>query len=153
MLEIQTTTKIVSIVNGKKRTLRRFNVPVVIPADIEHHIKSYFPDVANEILAIERTPEQWVEFINNIPNISRGQRGWIASIIWYGFGGEGDTELYKYYKSFDNETEQYSGCLDTVLKILDKHGVPKKVCNLAADRERYREYKMKELIQEVSRYV
>ena len=52
MLEIQTTTKIVSIVNGKKQTLRRFNVPVIIPADIEHHIKSYFPDVANEVICL-----------------------------------------------------------------------------------------------------
>ena len=109
--------------------------------------------MANEVICTERTPEAWVEFIKAIPDISRGQRGWIASIIWYAFGGEGNTELHTYYKSFDNETEQYSGCLDTVLKLLDKHGVSKKVCHLAAEREKLREYKLKMLISEVSRYV
>ncbi len=153
MIEIETTTKIVATIGGKKRTLRRFKVPVIIPADIETHIKSYFPDVTNEALCEERTPYAWVDFIQNIPDISRGQRGWIASIIWYAFGGEGDTELHEYYKTFENETEQFHGSIDEIIAILDKHGVSKKTNYLAADREKIRDAKLKELIEEVSHYV
>lgn len=152
-IEIETSTKIVSVVNGKKRTLRRFNVPVIIPADIETHIKSYFPDVANEVLCEERSPEAWVFFIDSIPDISRGQRGWITSIIWYAFGGEGNTALHDYYKTFENETEQFSGSIDDIIALLDKHGVSKKTNYLAADREKIRDAKMLELIEEVSHYV
>ncbi len=152
-LEIQTTTKIVSVVNGKKRTLRRFNVPVVIPADIEHHIKSYFPDVANEVICEERSYEAWVLYIDSIPDVTRGQRGWIASIIWYAFGGEANNALHTYYKSFENEVEQYVGQIDDIIALLDKHGISKKTNYLAADREKLRDAKMKELIEEVSHYV
>ena len=152
-LEIVTSTKIVSVVNGKRRTMRRFNVPVIIPADIEHHIKSYFPDVENEVTCELRSPSNWVQFIKNIPDISRGQRGWIASIIWYAFGGESNNALHDYYKDFDNETEQYHGSVDDIIKILDKHGVSKKTNHIAADREKIRDFKMKELIEEVSHYV
>ncbi len=153
MIEIETTTKIVTTIGGKKRTLRRFKVPVIIPADIETHIKSYFPDVANEAMCEERTPYAWVDFIQNIPDITRGQRGWIASIIWYAFGGEGDTSFHEYYKTFDNETEQYHGSLDDIIKILDKHGVSKKTNYIARDREAVRDHKLLELIEEVSHYV
>ncbi len=152
-VKIETTTKIVSVVNGKKRTLRRFNVPVIIPADIEAHIKSYFSDVEKEITCEERSPEAWVLYIDAIPNITRGQRGWIASIIWYAFGGEANTALHDYYKSFDNEVEQYVGQIDDIIALLDKHGVSKKTNYLAADREKLRDAKMKELIEEVSHYV
>ena len=152
-IEIITSTKIVSIENGKRRTMRRFNVPVIIPADIEHHIASYIPDVKNEVRCITRTPENWVQFIKNIPNITRGQRGWITSIIWYAFGGESDNVLYDYNRSFENETEQWTGKVDDIIRILDDHGVSKKTNHLAADREKIRDAKLKELIEEVSHYV
>ncbi len=152
-LEIVTSTKIVSVVNGKRRTMRRFNVPVIIPADIEHHIKSYFPDVANEVTCELRTPENWVQFIKNIPEINRGQQGWIASIIWYAFGGESNNALHKYYKSFDNETEMWTGGIDGIIALLDKHGISKKTNSFARDREKIRDHKLGELIEEVSHYV
>ena len=152
-IEIVTSTKIVSILNGKRRTMRRFTVPVVIPADIEHHIRTYIPDVRNEVRCIDRTPENWVQFIKNIPDISRGQRGWIASIIWYSFGGESDNSLHKYYKSFSNETEAWTGKVDDIMRLLDKHGISKKTNPYAAEREKIRDAKLQELIEEVSHYV
>ena len=151
-LEIVTSTKIVSTVNGKRKTMRRFNVPVIIPADIEHHIKSYFLDVANEVTCELRTPENWVQFIKNIPDITEGQRGWIASIIWYSFGGESNNVLHKYYKSFSSE-ESWAGSVDDIIKILDRYGVSKKTNHFAAEREKLRDFLMKELIEEVSHYV
>ncbi len=137
-LKIITSVKIQAIVNGKKTTRRRFNnIGVYFPPQLRKIFLSYCNDVKAEIIAERRTPEEWVDLIER-HTFSNDLRGWAASIIWFKYGGNDDTVLYKLSKSFDHR--KCTAKLSKVMAILDSMGCPRFVCDPAAIRERKRTY-------------
>lgn len=143
-LKIVNTVKIQSVKNNRKTTRRRFNFEVKLPEELEDIVKSYFDDVVNEILAEQRSPEDWVKLIET-HIISKQLQGWIASIIWWVYGGDNDNVLYELSKSYDHWDCKYK--IADVKQRLDDLHCPRFVCEEAAKREKKRNKEMKEYLK------
>ena len=146
-IDIVTTTKIQATIDGKKRIVRLWRLPIPVPAIIKKHLRSYFKDAKNEALCDTRTPEEWVKFIGSF-KMSPDMRAWVTSVIWFHYGGGGDCELYKYYKSFGvlgNTTGiRYK---KELLAQLDEMGISKVANDLAAEREKKRNLKLSKILK------
>lgn len=145
-IDIVTTTKIQATVDGKKRIIRMWRLPIPVPAIIKEHLKTYFKDAKNEALCETRTPVEWVEHIQSFA-MSMDLRAWVTSVIWFHYGGSGNHELFEYYKSFEALGKVTSGRdRKELLEQLEKMGISKVVNNLAADREKRRDSKLKKIV-------
>ncbi len=144
-LEIITTTKIQATINGKKRTMRLWRLPIPTPNIFVKHLKTYFKDTENEAICESRTPKKWVDFIKSF-NMSLGMRAWVTSVIWWHYGKGNSDILYDYYKSFDGLNGWNNGNKQKLLKQLDLMGISKVANELAAERENRREVKLKKII-------
>ncbi len=145
-IDIVTTTKIQATIDGKKRTIRLWRLPIPIPAIIRKHLRSYFKDAKNEALCETRTPEEWVKFIGSF-KMSLEMRAWVTSVIWFHYGGDDDSELYMYCKSFGvlGNTTGGRGKKE-LLAQLDEMGISKVANDLAADREKRRNLKLSKIL-------
>ncbi len=141
--EIVTTTKIQATIDGKKRTLRMWRLPVFVPISFKNHLKTYFKDAKNEVLCETRTSDEWVDYIKSF-KMPHDLRAWVTDVIWWHYGGEGTNSLFQYHRSL-----KFSGShrdKKELLDQLDKMGVSKVANDLAADREKRRDTKLKKIL-------
>ncbi len=132
-LKIVSTIKIQTIEGGKKTTRRRFNFDVELPSELEDIICSHVSDVWNEVKAEQRTPDDWVLLLNKHTN-SNSLRCWAASIIWFKYGGNDDTVLYRLTKKYVAHKHKVS----EVAALLERMGCPRFICDASASREKER---------------
>ncbi len=157
VIEIVSTIKIQSIENGKRITRRRFNTTLMkhlninLSKSIQFVLNAYIDDVCNEVLAEQRTPEEWVALIKKHTR-SKQLRSWAASIIWWKYtkardwqNGIENNVLYKLSKTFNPETCSLK--IKQVMILLERMGCPKSVNNYAAIREKKRIEKIKHYLR------
>lgn len=145
-IEIVTTTKIQATIDGKKRTLRMWRLPVYIPMRFRKHLETYFNDAKNETLCEARTSDEWVDYIKSF-DMSLDIRAWVTSVIWWHYGGEGTTSLYCYHRSFKDILQAPQRPKKVLLAQLNKMGISKVANDLAADREKRRDSKLKKILK------
>ncbi len=143
VIDVVTTTKIQAIVDGKKRTIRMWRLPLHIPSLFANHIKTYIKDAKNEALCESRSSEEWIEFIKSF-SMSTPLRAWVTSVIWWHFGGGNDDILYDYYKSFKHI--KLPKDKKKLFNELERMGISKVANGVAADREKERNSKLKKII-------
>ncbi len=132
-LNIVSTIKIQTVMNGKKTTRRRFNFNVELPSELEDVIFSHVTDVWNEVKAELRTPDEWVLLLNRFTN-SNTLRSWAASIIWFKYGGNSNNRLYKLTKEYEPNEHTFK----EVTALLERMGCPRFICEASAVREKDR---------------
>jgi hypothetical protein len=141
-----TTTKIQVTVDGKKRTVRMWRLPIHIPAIIEKHLLTYLKDAKNEILCELRIDSEWVDYIKSF-DMPLGMRAWVTSVIWWHYGNSKDDLLYEYYRSFDGLNDVRTIRKQKLLEQLDLMGISKVANGLAQDRESRRNHKLTKLLE------
>lgn len=144
-LKIVNTVKIQAVIAGKKSTRRRFNVNVTLPIGLYNIVKSYFLDVMDEIYAERRSPRDWVDLIKAHTS-SKQLRGWAASIIWFKYGGNEDSVLYRLSKQYDHRSCKLK--IKQVMILLERMGCPRFINDYAVDREKERIRKIKNYFRE-----
>ncbi len=157
-IEIVSTIKIQSIENGKRVTRRRFNTTLMkhlninLSKEIQFVLNAYVDDVRKEVLAEQRTAEEWACLIKKHTR-SKQLRGWAANIIWWNYSDfppaidlsagainkfvpREENVLYKLSKTFNPEECPYK--VKQVMLLLERMGCPKKINNYAKIREKKR---------------
>ncbi len=134
-IKIVNTIKIQSIENGKKVTRRRFNMKIELPIPLAQLLYSYISDIQKEIYAERMGTKDWVSLIKKHTR-SKQLRGWAASIIWWGYGKNADSSLYKLANSYNAENCKFKS--EQLMMLLERMGCPKSINDHAAIREKQR---------------
>ena len=145
IIDIVTTTKIQATIDGKKRTMRLWRLPIPIPNIFAKHLRTYVEDVRNEAICESRTPQEWIDFIKSFP-MSTELRGWVTSVIWWHYGKGNSDILYDYYRSFDGLNGWNNGNKQKLLKQLELMRISKTANELALERDKRREVKLSKII-------
>ena len=145
-VDIVTTTKIQAIINGKKRTLRMWRLPIPVPIIMRKHLKTYINDAKNDLICSLRTPQEWIDYIKSF-SMKIGLRGWVTSTLWFHYGSGSDDVFYDYYRSFDGVNEYINGDKQGLWEQFDKMGISKVANGLALDREIRRNLKLDKILK------
>ena len=145
-VDIVTTTKIQAIINGKKRTLRMWRLPIPVPIIMRKHLKTYINDAKNDLICNMRTPQEWIDYIKSF-SMKIGLRGWVTSVLWFHYGSGSDDMFYDYYRSFDGLNEYINSDKQVLWKQLDKMGISKVANGLALEREIRRNLKLDKILK------